>query len=211
MSTATRDFRIERDTMGDMRVPAGKLWGAQTQRSLENFRISEEKMPQALVYALALVKKAAALVNMDLQTLDPKLGYQADLVDPSHVSAGLLLHSSGCSLYVSTRLDFPHARRARRDAGDAKTHRKPNRGTATVVAARLVPYIVAMGPRTRLPFLAAQAVELNYCDHLSPSYAGVLLKKRTPTAFETDLVQRANQRPIHSLAGASLVVGCPAL
>ena len=65
--------------------------------------------------------------------------------------------------------------------------------------------------RWRLPFLAAQAVELNYCDHLSPSYAGVLLKKRTPTAFETDLVQRANQRPIHSLAGASLVVGCPAL
>jgi len=67
-------FRIEKDTMGDMQVPNEKLWGAQTQRSLENFKISDEKMPRAAVYALALVKKAAALVNMDLKTLDPKLG-----------------------------------------------------------------------------------------------------------------------------------------
>ena len=72
MATST-SFRIERDTMGEMQVPAERLWGAQTQRSLENFRISDEKMPKALVYALALVKKAAALVNLDLQALDPKL------------------------------------------------------------------------------------------------------------------------------------------
>ncbi|MCW8131574.1 MAG: class II fumarate hydratase [Planctomycetota bacterium] len=71
MSTA---FRIEKDTMGEMQVPQDKLWGAQTQRSLENFKISDEKMPKAAVYALAMVKKAAALVNMDLKTLDPKVG-----------------------------------------------------------------------------------------------------------------------------------------
>ena len=68
-------FRIEKDSMGNVQVPLDKLWGAQTQRSLENFRISEEKMPKAAVYALAQVKKAAALVNLDLKALDPKLGH----------------------------------------------------------------------------------------------------------------------------------------
>ncbi len=66
--------RIERDTFGPIEVPADKLWGAQTQRSLEHFKISGERLPRALVHALALVKKAAALVNMDLTTLDEKKG-----------------------------------------------------------------------------------------------------------------------------------------
>lgn len=64
------DFRIEKDTMGDMQVPNDKLWGAQTQRSLANFRISNEKMPKELIAALAIVKRAAAQVNMDLGHLD---------------------------------------------------------------------------------------------------------------------------------------------
>jgi len=64
--------RIERDTMGPLEVPADRLWGAQTQRSLQNFKISGEHMPEALLHALATVKKAAATVNRDLGTLDPK-------------------------------------------------------------------------------------------------------------------------------------------
>ncbi len=67
------DVRIEKDTMGDVEVPADKLWGAQTQRSLSNFKISGERMPRELLSALAQVKKAAALVNQDLGALDPKL------------------------------------------------------------------------------------------------------------------------------------------
>ncbi len=66
--------RIERDTFGAVEVPAERLWGAQTQRSLANFRISGERMPADLIRALVLVKKAAALVNMDLGTLDAKKG-----------------------------------------------------------------------------------------------------------------------------------------
>jgi fumarate hydratase class II len=66
--------RIEKDTFGPIEVPSDRLWGAQTQRSLQNFAISGERMPHALLYALATVKKAAALVNQDLKTLDPKLG-----------------------------------------------------------------------------------------------------------------------------------------
>lgn len=64
------DFRIEKDTMGDMQVPNDKLWGAQTQRSLKNFRISNEKMPKALIYGLAIVKRSAAKVNGDLGHLE---------------------------------------------------------------------------------------------------------------------------------------------
>jgi len=65
--------RIEKDTFGPIEVPSDRLWGAQTQRSLQNFAISGERMPLALLHALATVKKAAALVNQDLGTLDAKL------------------------------------------------------------------------------------------------------------------------------------------
>lgn len=51
------DTRIEKDSMGPIAVPAAHLWGAQTQRSLEHFRISEEKMPRALIVALAQTKR----------------------------------------------------------------------------------------------------------------------------------------------------------
>ena len=62
--------RREKDSMGAIEVPADKLWGAQTQRSLEHFRISTEKMPVSLIQALALTKRAAAKVNQDLGLLD---------------------------------------------------------------------------------------------------------------------------------------------
>jgi len=62
--------RTERDSFGPVEVPANRLWGAQTQRSLANFRISAERMPAALIHALALVKKAAALINEELRAID---------------------------------------------------------------------------------------------------------------------------------------------
>ena len=64
------DYRIEHDTMGEVRVPAQHLWGAQTQRSLENFPIGAETMPPEIIAAFAYLKKAAALVNHDLGKLD---------------------------------------------------------------------------------------------------------------------------------------------
>jgi len=70
MSEATR---LEKDTFGDIAVPADRLWGAQTQRSLQNFRISTERQPIELIRALALVKRAAAQVNAELGTLDQQL------------------------------------------------------------------------------------------------------------------------------------------
>ena len=68
------DYRVEKDTMGDMHVPSDKYWGAQTQRSLQNFKIGGEKMPLPLVRALGIQKKAAAMANMDLGVMDKKIG-----------------------------------------------------------------------------------------------------------------------------------------
>jgi len=66
--------RVESDTLGSVRVPAARLWGAQTQRSLENFPIGEERMPRALIHAFALQKAAAARANMALGALDRRRG-----------------------------------------------------------------------------------------------------------------------------------------
>ncbi|KOP81615.1 fumarate hydratase [Bacillus sp. FJAT-21945] len=63
-------FRIERDTFGEIKVPAEKYWGAQTERSKQNFKIGSEKMPMEVIYALAKIKKAAAAVNYKLGKLD---------------------------------------------------------------------------------------------------------------------------------------------
>ena len=65
--------RTESDTFGPIEVPADKLWGAQTQRSLQNFRIGGERMPQPLIRALATVKRAAAVTNLKLGLLDAGL------------------------------------------------------------------------------------------------------------------------------------------
>ncbi|MDX9800853.1 MAG: class II fumarate hydratase [Spirochaetia bacterium] len=64
------NYRIEKDTMGEIRVPQDRYWGAQTQRSLENFKIGKEKMPLEVISALAVIKKAAAAVNNSLGKLD---------------------------------------------------------------------------------------------------------------------------------------------
>ncbi|MGA9914180.1 class II fumarate hydratase [Paraburkholderia sp.] len=66
----TEDVRMERDTFGEIAVPNARLWGAQTQRSLQNFRISSEKQSPELITALAVIKRAAAEVNEGLGVLD---------------------------------------------------------------------------------------------------------------------------------------------
>ncbi|QHT62691.1 class II fumarate hydratase [Paenibacillus lycopersici] len=64
------DYRIEKDSMGEIKVDANRLWGAQTERSLHNFKIGTEKMPRELIHAFAYLKKAAATVNGGLGKLD---------------------------------------------------------------------------------------------------------------------------------------------
>jgi len=87
-------MREETDTLGTIQVPADKLWGAQTQRSFENFKVGKEKMPIEVIHSLALVKKATALVNCDLGLLPKE---KCDLI------------TKACNEILSGRLDnhFP--------------------------------------------------------------------------------------------------------
>ena len=66
------EFRVEHDSMGEVKVPADKYWGAQTQRSYENFKIGTEKIPMEIIRAFAVLKKAAAMANNRLGKLDDR-------------------------------------------------------------------------------------------------------------------------------------------
>lgn len=66
------DFRIEKDTMGEVKVPQDKFWGAQTQRSIENFKIGGDRFPREMIKALGVLKKCAALTNLQLGLLEGK-------------------------------------------------------------------------------------------------------------------------------------------
>ena len=76
------EYRTERDSMGEVRVPADRYWGAQTQRSLQNFEIGTEKIPREVIRAFAVLKKAAAIANNRLGKLDEeRLGYISQVCD----------------------------------------------------------------------------------------------------------------------------------
>src|SRR3984957_11574559 len=81
------EFRIEHDSMGEVAVPAAALWGAQTQRAVQNFPVSGEPLHPALIRALASIKAEAALVNIELGVLAPELG-QAIHDAAAQVAAG---------------------------------------------------------------------------------------------------------------------------
>ncbi len=77
-TTNTMEYRIEKDTMGEVKVPADKYWGAQTERSRNNFKIGPEaSMPKEIIYAFGYLKKAAALANHELGVLSKE---KADLI-----------------------------------------------------------------------------------------------------------------------------------
>src|SRR5512139_218761 len=69
------EYRVERDSMGELRVPAQALWGAQTQRAVQNFPLSGLRMPRGFIRALGLVKWAAAGANVELGEIDKVRGF----------------------------------------------------------------------------------------------------------------------------------------
>jgi fumarate hydratase class II len=71
IKTTIMEYRIEHDTMGEVKVPADKYWGAQTQRSRENFKIGDPgSMPTEIIRAFGILKKAAAITNHELGVLE---------------------------------------------------------------------------------------------------------------------------------------------
>ena len=122
--------RLERDTMGEVAVPTERYWGAQTQRSLENFRIGGERMPGPLIRALALEKKAAAIANMALGELDAKLGKAIAAAD--EVIAGkheaefpLVVWQTGSGTQTNMNMNEVLANRANELLGAARGAKSP--------------------------------------------------------------------------------------
>lgn len=95
------DYRVEKDTIGEIKVPADKFWGAQTQRSKQNFPIGNEKMPQEIIKAFAILKKSTAKANSELGLLEAKkaeaITYAADqvLADELHDHFPLVVWQTG--------------------------------------------------------------------------------------------------------------------
>ena len=89
MTSTSADTRRETDSIGAVDVPASAYWGAQTQRSLQNFKIGGERLPPPLIRALGIVKKAAARVNVETGLLDPQRGEAIDAA-AGEVVAGTL-------------------------------------------------------------------------------------------------------------------------
>jgi len=83
----TKSFRTERDSLGELKVPADALWGAQTQRAVDNFPISGRKMPPRFIASLALVKQAAARANVRLGLLDARIAAAIDAA-AAEIAAG---------------------------------------------------------------------------------------------------------------------------
>src|SRR5271155_1785341 len=125
-------FRVETDTMGEVQVPSDRLWGAQTQRSLENFKIGVERMPLELIHALALVKRAAAQVNLDLGKFkDPAIG-QSIITAADEVKSGkhdaefpLVVWQTGSGTQTNMNLNEVIANRANELLGGELGAKKP--------------------------------------------------------------------------------------
>ncbi|MDD3568193.1 MAG: lyase family protein, partial [Bacteroidales bacterium] len=111
-------YRIERDIMGEVNVPSDKLWGAQTQRSLQNFRIGSERMPEEVIQAFAIVKKAAAIANHKLGVLpqnkkDLIVAVADEIIDGMHTDQfPLVVWQTGSGTQTNMNLNEVFANRA---------------------------------------------------------------------------------------------------
>lgn len=121
-------FRIERDSMGEVKVPKEVYWGAQTQRSLENFKIGKKKMPTEIIRAFAVLKKAAAYANRDLGALDER---RAELIAKvcDEIAAGklndqfpLVVYQTGSGTQTNMNVNEVIAGRGNAIAGEKLLH-----------------------------------------------------------------------------------------
>jgi len=126
------EYRIEKDSMGEVRVPADKLYGAQSQRSIDNFRIGLEKMPEEIIRAFAILKKASAIANNKLGVLDDaraKAITQAcdEILEGKHDgNFGLPVWQTGSGTQSNMNLNEVIAYRANQVLGDGETKVHPN-------------------------------------------------------------------------------------
>ncbi len=121
-------YRIEKDSLGELKVPADALWGAQTQRSIENFKIGSRRIPHAMIRALVMVKKAAALTNKKLAVLDSAIADRvvascnAILEGDYQSQFPLLVWQTGSGTQTNMNVNEVIAHLANRGDGQAAVH-----------------------------------------------------------------------------------------
>src|SRR3546814_7948478 len=121
----TKKTRTETDSFGPIAVPADKLWGAQTERSRQNFRIGGQRMPIEVIHAYGLLKQAAADANIKLKKLDARLG-KAIIQAAGEVAAGqwdehfpLVVWQTGSGTQTNMNVNEVVANRAKEKTGSA--------------------------------------------------------------------------------------------
>jgi len=121
------EYRIEKDTMGEVKVPKDRYWGAQTERSFENFRIGK-KMPMSVVYAFAILKNAAARANLDLGVLDGRRSSLITNVAEEILTGGLdgefplAVYQTGSGTQTNMNVNEVIANRGNELAGETLLH-----------------------------------------------------------------------------------------
>ena len=126
------DYRIEKDSMGEVKVPADRLYGAQSQRSIDNFRIGWEKMPDEIISAFAILKKASALANRKLGVLDEErasaIAKAADEILEGKLAGnfGLSVWQTGSGTQSNMNVNEVLANRANQILGDPDKKVHPN-------------------------------------------------------------------------------------
>lgn len=124
------DYRIEKDTMGEIKVPVNKLWGAQTERSFENFKIGTEVMPVEVIRAFSVLKKGAAMANNKLGRLDDiKTKVICDVCDEIYSGAldehfPLVVWQTGSGTQSNMNVNEVIANRANQILGEKLIHPK---------------------------------------------------------------------------------------
>ncbi len=122
------EYRIEHDTMGEVRVPADRYWGAQTQRSYENFKIGTQRMPEEIIHAFGILKKAAAQANLTLGALDEEraaaIQQAADEVISGKLQAHfpLVIYQTGSGTQSNMNVNEVIANRANEILGKKLVH-----------------------------------------------------------------------------------------
>ena len=133
--------RTETDTFGPIEVPADRYWGAQTQRSLQNFKIGGELMPRPVVHALGVVKRAAAIANVALGELDPELAKPIEAAAQEVIEGKLddnfplVVWQTGSGTQSNMNANEVISNRAIEMMGGVVVRRNPSTPTITSIAA----------------------------------------------------------------------------
>lgn len=188
------EYRIEHDTMGEVKVPADRYWGAQTQRSFQNFKIGHETMPQEVIRAFAVLKKAAALTNEKLGMLD---GERAELIAAvcDEILEGklegnfpLVIYQTGSGTQSNMNMNEVIANRGNERKGQKLLHPNDhvNRSQSSNDTFPTAMHIAALTCITERVLPAASALETTFRE-LEEKYEGIVKTGRTHLQDATPL------------------------